>query len=224
MEFALFFTRNDQTVANCLELFEQFKSTGVQHFGFKDVGVDKSTLQALADAIDKAGATSYMEVVSASPEACIRSAEIAAELGVHRLLGGTQVEEIGTVLAGTRTAYYPAPGRPVGHPVKLEGSLQAIVDDCKRFMDLGCAGVDLLAFRASEAEPLELVAAAREVVRPGGLVVSGSIGTPARVQAIREAGADLFTVGNAVLDCTYVPGHSSSVEQAQAMLRDSRGL
>ncbi|MFM0360533.1 beta/alpha barrel domain-containing protein [Paraburkholderia sediminicola] len=222
MEFALFFTRNDQTVSNCLELFAQFQGTGVRHFGFKDVGVDRTTLQALADAIHAAGGTSYMEVVSPSAEACLRSAEVAAELGVKRLLGGTQVDEIQAVLTGTTTQFYPAAGRPVGHPVRLEGSLSQIVDDCKRFMDKGCAGVDLLAFRSAEAEPLELVAAAREVVAPGGLIVSGSIGTPERVSQIRAAGADLFTVGNAVLDCTYIPGEASAIEQAKAMLRDSR--
>lgn len=222
MDFALFFTRNDQTVPDCIELFTQFNGSGVRNFGFKDVGVDKATLQALADAIHAAGGTSYMEVVSPSAEACLRSAEAAAQLGVKRLLGGTQVDEIQAVLAGTETKFFPAPGRPVGHPVRLEGSLSQIVDDCKRFMDKGCAGVDLLAFRAADAIPLELVTAAREVVRPGGLIVSGSIGTPERVRAIREAGADLFTVGNAVLDCTYVPGEASAIEQAKAMLRDSR--
>jgi hypothetical protein len=222
MEFALFFTRNDQTVSNCLDQFSQFQDSGVRHYGFKDVGVDGATLKALADAIHAAGGTSYMEVVSPSAEECLRSAEVAAELGVKRLLGGTQIDEIQAILAGTSTQFFPAAGHPVGHPVRLEGSLSQIVDDCKRYMDKGCAGVDLLAFRAVGAEPLELVAAAREVVAPGGLIVSGSIGSPERVRAIRDAGADLFTVGNAVLDCTYVPGQQSAVEQAKAMLRDSQ--
>jgi hypothetical protein len=222
MEFALFFTRNDATVPDCLDLFETFRETGVRHFGLKDVGVERETLQALVKAIHVAGATSYMEVVSPTVEACLRSVEVAAELGVKRLLGGTQIEEIQAVLAGTDMELFPAAGRPIGHPLRLEGTLQEIVDDCKRFMDKGCAGVDLLAFRSADAVPLELVAAAREVVRPGGLIVSGSIGTPERVRAIREAGADLFTVGNAVLDCTYVAGELSAVEQAKAMLRDSQ--
>lgn len=221
MEFALFFTRNDQTVVNCLELFSLFEESGIRHFGFKDVGVERETLQALANAIREAGGTSYMEVVSESPAACIRSAEIAAELGVRRLLGGTQVDEIQAVLAGSETLYFPAAGRPVGHPVQLEGSVQKIVDDCKRFMDKGCAGVDLLAFRSSQAGLLELIAAAREVICPGGLIVSGSVGTPERVRAIRQAGADLFTVGNAVLDCTYLSDGSLPIDQAKAMLRDS---
>lgn len=222
MEFALFFTRNDQTVTDCIAIFDTFKDSGIQHFGFKDIGVDRATLRRLNEAIQTAGARSYMEVVSASPEACLRSAEVAAELGVSRLLGGTDVAAMLAVLSGTGIEYFPAPGRPEGHPVKLAGSLDRIVDDCKRFMDMGCAGVDLLAYRATDVEPLDLVRAARDVVKPGGLVVSGSVSTPARVRAIREAGADLFTVGNAVLDCTYVPGEHSSLAQARAMLADSR--
>ncbi|WP_206093568.1 4-hydroxythreonine-4-phosphate dehydrogenase [Pandoraea sp. ISTKB] len=203
-------------------MFDNFQGSGIQHFGFKDVGVGRATLRQLNDAIQAAGARSYMEVVSASPEACLRSAEVAAELGVSRLLGGTDVSAMLAVLAGTGIEYFPAPGRPEGHPVKLAGSLAQIVDDCKRFMDMGCAGVDLLAYRATDVEPLDLVRAARAVVAPGGLVVSGSVSTPERVRAIREAGADLFTVGNAVLDCTYVPGERSALAQAKAMLADSR--
>jgi hypothetical protein len=39
---------------------------------------------------------------------------------------------------------------------------------------MGCAGIDLLAYRATDAEPLDLVRAARAATS-GRLVVAGSI-------------------------------------------------
>ena len=71
--------------------------------------------------IRAAGVTSYMEVVSETPEACLRSAHVAVELGVDRLLGGTDMGSIMPILQGSDIAYYPFPGFPVDHPTKLGG-------------------------------------------------------------------------------------------------------
>ena len=51
MEFIFMFTRDDQTVEDCLEVFDLARETGVKHLGFKDVGVARETLVALNDRI-----------------------------------------------------------------------------------------------------------------------------------------------------------------------------
>ena len=51
---------------------------GLTHVGFKDIGVDLPTLKQLAAAIRKSGATSYVEVVSTTPETIRRSIAAAA--------------------------------------------------------------------------------------------------------------------------------------------------
>jgi hypothetical protein len=162
MDFIFMLTRGDKTIEDCLLLFDQIAPLRLRHVGFKDVGVPPEILKALTDAIHRSGATSYMEVVSESPEAAIRSTRIAAELGVQRLLGGTQVGAVKEILLGTDTQYYPFPGRPVGHPTKLGGTAADIERDCREFVNQGCAGADLLAYRATEADPLDLVRAARK--------------------------------------------------------------
>jgi hypothetical protein len=101
-------------------------------------------------------------------------------------------------------AYYPFPGRPDGHPTRLGGVPETITADCRRFAALGCAGVDLLAYRATEADPLALVRAARAAT-PGEVIVAGSVNTPARIRALREAGADAFTIGSAAFDGSFSP-------------------
>jgi hypothetical protein len=213
-------TRSDKTIEDCLEVFEEIAPLGIGHIGFKDVGVSTETLHKLMDAIRKTGATTYMEVVSTSPESALRSAQIGRELGIDRLLGGTQVAETLKILEGSKTTYYPFPGRPVGHPTKLGGTPAEVEENAATFMTKGCAGADLLAYRATEAEPIELVKAARRGLGKGLLIVAGSVGSKERIKAVADAGADAFTIGSAVFDGSYSPNRGSIRSQLKAVLDD----
>jgi len=212
IDFIFMLTRQDQTVIDCLETFVEVRSAGVGHVGFKDVGVPLETLKELNKLIKATGATSYMEVVSETTEDCMRSARNAVEIGVDRLLGGTDVGPILEILAGTKIVYLPFPGRPEGHPTRLGGFTDDVENDCRRFAQLGCAGVDLLAYRATEADPLDLVRAARKGM-DGYLVVAGSVDSPERIRAVAEAGADGFTIGTAALEGAFSPRKGSLASQ-----------
>jgi len=210
-------TRADQTVPDCLDVLDEIRDVGLRHIGFKDVGVTPDVLRELVARIKGSGATTYMEVVSTSREACLSSARVARDIGVERLLGGTQVDEVLAIVAGSATTYHPFPGKPVGHPTKLGGSAADVEADCRRFAAAGCAGVDLLAYRATEADPLELVRAARRGT-PGYLLVAGSVATAAQIRALREAGADAFTIGSAAFDGSFSPLMGSLRSQLKAIL------
>lgn len=221
MDFIFMLTRNDRTVVDCLEVLESVSGLGLKHIGFKDVGVPTKTLKALTTAIKDLGATSYLEVVSETPEACLNSARVGAELGIDCLLGGTAAVDILNILKGTRTLYYPFPGKPTGHPTKLGGTPSDIEADCRKFLDAGCAGVDLLAYRATDADPLELVKAARRGLGTNRLIVAGSIASRNRIRDIAEAGADAFTIGSAVLDGSYNNTKGLLQSQISNVLADS---
>lgn len=210
-------TRSDQTVIDCLEVLEEIRPIGLGHIGFKDVGVPPETLRALVREIHARGATSYMEVVSTSAERALESARVARDIGVQRLLGGTQVDEVLAILAGSATTYHPFPGKPVGHPTKLGGSAADVEAHCRAFAAKGCAGVDLLAYRATDADPLDLVRAARRGT-PGYLLVAGSVASPAQIRALADAGADAFTIGSAAFDGSFSPHHGSLRSQLKAIL------
>lgn len=213
-------TRADQTVPDCLEVLDEIAplgAAGLAHIGFKDVGVPPDVLAALARRIKDAGATSYMEVVSTSSEACLRSARVARDIGIDRLLGGTQVEEVLAILAGSSVRYLPFPGRPFDHPTKLAGTPAQVEDDCRRFQALGCEGVDLLAYRATESDPLELVRAARRGTT-GYVLVAGSVQRPDQIRALAGAGADAFTIGSAAFDGSFSPRMGSLRSQLRAIL------
>jgi len=195
-------TRGDRTVPDCLEVLDRIGDLPMRHLGFKDIGVDRDTLGELAGRIRQRGAVSYLEVVSTDPAACLESVRAGLEIGVDRILGGTRVEEVLEILAGSPIDYYPFPGRPAGHPTRLGGTPDEVAEQCARFERLGCAGADLLAYRATGADPLQLVRAARGAMR-GTLIVAGSITSRRQVRDLAQAGADAFTVGTAVFKETF---------------------
>ncbi len=211
-------TRNDRTVEDALEVLEAIRPLGLRHIGFKDVGVAPDLLRELNRRIKVQGATSYLEVVSTSPDACLASARVAVGIGVDRLLGGTDADAVLALLEGTGVEYYPFPGAPRGHPTVLGGEPEEIAADCADFMAKGCAGVDLLAYRATEAEPLELVRAARRALGAGLLIVAGSVDQPARVRALAEAGVDAFTIGSAVFNGAFSPCKGALLSQLRDVL------
>jgi hypothetical protein len=204
MQFIFMLTVNDRTIDNAIEVLEMVAPLGLRHIGFKDVGADLETLRLINGKIKVSGADSYLEVVATSRAAALNSARMAVEIGVDHLLGGTLVEETLEILNGSGIGYYPFPGNPSGHPTKLGGTAEKIAADTERFLALGCAGVDLLAYRATEAEPVELIRAAREALGPmGKLICAGDVDSPARIAELRAAGASHFTVGSAAIQLAF---------------------
>ncbi|MEO5376074.1 MAG: hypothetical protein H7840_17765 [Alphaproteobacteria bacterium] len=218
MDFIFMLTREDRTVEDCLEVLDLIAPLGLRHVGFKDVGVDRATLAALAARLRTMGAVVHMEVVSTTAETAQASIALAAEIGVDRVLGGREVAFALDRLKGGPTGYYPFAGRPEGHPTRLGGSAEDVAADCRRMRAAGCAGVDLLAYRAFEADPLDLVRAARRTLDGGRLIVAGSVTSPARIKALADAGADAFTIGSAVFDGSFSPRKGSMVSQLKDIL------
>jgi len=204
MEFIFMLTRQDRTIDDAEELVDTVCSLGVRHIGFKDVGVPHATLERVVRRIRTHGATCYLEVVSTTSDEVLTSLETGRALGVDRILGGTDLATAREVL-GTLDGYFPFPGRPVGHPTKLGGSPDQIERDARSARARGCGGVDLLAYRATEADPIELVRAARRGVDDGWLIVAGSVHCRQQIHDLAAAGADAFTVGSAVFDGTFSP-------------------
>jgi hypothetical protein len=144
---------------------------------------------------------------------------MGVEIGVDCLLGGTQVAETLELLSGSRVKYYPFPGIPTGHPTTLGGDAELVEAQSASFIAQGCAGVDLLAYRATEANPIELVHAARRGLgRSKSLICAGAVDSPARIAALAEAGADAFTIGSAAFDGSFAPGAGGLIAQLKEIL------
>jgi hypothetical protein len=220
MDFIFMLTHHDRTVHNCLEIYDSLSGVGLAHVGFKDVGVDKATLKELTRRIKADGCIAYVEFVSQTPETIRQSIKASAELGVDRVLGGQDIKLAMDTFRNGGPAYYPFPGRPVGHPTKLEGTPGDVETDCRKAVASGCPGVDLLAYRATHAEPIELIRAARRGIGESGyLIVAGSIDSPTRIKEVAGAGANAFTIGSAVFEDAFAQGVKGVRDQCRAVLR-----
>ncbi|HXU51680.1 MAG TPA: hypothetical protein VN789_06535 [Casimicrobiaceae bacterium] len=221
MDFIFMLTRADRTVEDAVPIVDAVAECGVRHIGFKDIGVTPATQVELVERIRLNGGTAYLEVVSTTPEAIRRSLTAARDLGVDCILGGTDVDAAAGIL-GDLGRYYPFPGEPVGHPTRLGGTPARIEADARRARARGCGGVDLLAYRATEADPVDLVVAARRALPDGRLIVAGSVQTVAQIHALARAGVDAFTIGSAVFDGAFSPTKGSLRGQVQDILAACR--
>jgi hypothetical protein len=208
VDFIFMLTRNDRTIEDAASLVDCVCDLGVRHIGFKDVGVPAPVMQELVSRIQRRGGTCYLEVVSTTSDSVLRSLEAGRALGVDRILGGTDLEAAKRSL-GDLSSYFPFPGRPVGHPTQLEGSAALVADHCRTAQASGCGGVDLLAYRATQADPLDLVRAARKALTEGKLIVAGSVNSPGQIHALAQSGVDAFTIGSAVFDGSFSPAKGS---------------
>lgn len=218
MDFIFMLTRHDQTIEDALHVLDLSANTGVRRFGFKDVGASSNDLRALTAAIRDTGASSYMEVVSTTSERVRQSLETARDIGVDYVLGGQDLDAAREILADGLARFYPFPGKPHGHPTALGGTPDEVARDCRAYVDAGCAGVDLLAYRATDAEPLDLVLAARSGLENRELIVAGSVDSAERVHTLAEAGVDAFTIGSAIFDGSFSPTKGSFLSQIHDVL------
>jgi len=203
MEFIFMLTRNDETLADAREVYASVAAAGVRHFGCKDVGLPRNELEALLSDIESNGHTSYLEVVSESDEATLASARAAAEIQPDYLIGGTLIEPVQEIIAGTGIKFFPYVGRVVGHPCLLRGSIQEIADDARRVEALGVDGVNLLAYRYNGDVEALVDAVVSNTSLP--VIAAGSVDSVERIRALAHHGVWAFTIGTAALDGVLRP-------------------
>ena len=201
-EFIFMLTRADRTVANARELLPDVIAAGVRRVGFKDVGLPFEALRDLALDVRHFGAELYIEVVSLDLDSEVESARVAVELGVDWLLGGTRPDAVLPIIAGTPIRYCPFPGRVVGHPSVLSGSIDDVIESAGTMAAMdGVHGLDLLAYRFAGDVPALISGVCRATPKP--VIVAGSIDSAERIAAVAQAGAHSFTIGTAALDGVF---------------------
>ena len=214
-EFILMLTRNDETVPDARALYEKLAASGVSHFGCKDIGLLSPELKALLADMRSNGHTSYLEVVSETREATLESARVAVDVTPDYLIGGTLIEPIQQLIAGSPLRFFPYIGHVIGHPCLLRGAIDEITADARTAEAAGVDGINLLAYRYDGDVSGLVRAVSAATVLP--VISAGSIDSLERVRAMVELGVTAFTIGTAVLDRALVAGGSLE-DQVEAVL------
>ena len=225
IEFIFMLTHSDRTVPNARAVYDEIRDCNLHYVGFKDIGLPIAELRALSEAIRADGREVMLEVVSEAKEDELRSIRSALEIGVDWLLGGTHPEEALQILGGADgIRYCPFPGRVIGHPSLLRGTIDEIASDADRLTSLpGVHGLDLLAYR--HAGPVEPIIEAVVRASRGPVVVAGSIVSEEQIRAVTRLGAWGFTIGGAAFDGVLPasPDIRSQVEWALAAAARAAG-
>jgi hypothetical protein len=203
-EFIFMLTREDRTIADARRVYESVADTGIRHVGCKDLGLPREELAGLMQDIRANGHTSYLEVVSETDEATLRSARTASEIGPDYLIGGTLIEPMQELIAGSDVRFFPYIGHVIDHPCLLRGTIDEIAEDARRAQALDVDGINLLAYRydGNVGELVETVVKATSLP----VIAAGSVDSAERIQALTERGVWAFTVGTAALDGKLVRG------------------
>lgn len=202
-KFIFMLTRGDVTVPNALDVAKEILGSRVEFVGFKDIGLKREEYGELLGILRRGGKKVFLEVVSGSKESALRSAEMAKELGVDYLIGGTYFEETMEAIEGSGIKYFPYVGRVYGHPCLLGGTVEEIVEDARAKEAGGADGVNLLAYRY-EGDPVALMRAVIGAVDIP-VLVAGSINSLERVREVAGLGAWAFTIGGAIFEGRFSP-------------------
>lgn len=199
-ELIVMLTDNDQTVKDAIEVFDSAKDLSVQHWGFKNIGLEREKMQQLIKNMKEAGKTTYLEVVTYTEEDCLASAKLAVECGFDCLCGTLYYPSVGNYVKG-KIKYFPFCGHVWNNPSILGDDVDGIIADAKRLKSLGCDGTDLLAYRFV-GDPIELIERfTKEVDFP--TVIAGSIDSFQRIDYMKEVNPFGFTMGSALFRKKY---------------------
>ncbi len=217
-DFIFMLTHHDKTVKNCIEIFEEIKHLKFKYIGFKDIGVPKEKLINLGKRIKDSGKELFLEVVSLNEEDEVRSAKVAVELNVDYLMGGTRVNVVSEIIKPTKIKYLPFPGKIVGHPSVLDGTIDEIT---KSAIDLSSNkyvyGLDLLSYRFKGNVEELIKSVVNKTKVP--IVSAGSIDSEEKIKIVSALGVWAFTVGSAAFEKKFANGSSKIVDQLEDILK-----
>lgn len=210
-------THADRTIEDALDYVDQLAGTDLRYIGFKDVGATPERQRQIAQAARAAGFEVMLEVVSTTREAEIDSLHAALAAGVDWVLGGTQPDAVLPLLVGSDVHYCPFPGRVVGHPSILEGSIEEIAASAASLTARpGVYGLDLLAYRHETAN-IEALTRAVVEASAGPVIAAGSVVRDEQIAMLAAAGTWGFTIGSAIFDGLF-PGAPDVVAQVRHVL------
>lgn len=217
IDFIFMLTHADSTIDDALDYVEQLSDTGLHYIGFKDVGATPERQREIAHFAHEVGFEVMLEVVSTTRGDEVNSVHAALAADVDWILGGTQPDAVLPLLTNSDVRYCPFPGRVVGHPSILKGSIEDIAASAASLTErVGVFGLDLLAYRHETADIEELIRAV-VAASSGPVIAAGSVVRDEQINMLASAGAWGFTIGSAIFDGLF-PGAPDVAAQVRHVL------
>lgn len=188
-------TRDDTTVENALEVFEECKKAPTRYWGFKDKGTDTEEMKTLIERMKSACKTTFLEVLNEKEDECVRFANFAIEFEFDYLIGMHYFDTVNDFLRSKRIKYFPTCGKRSGIPRILDGSIEEIISEAKQIEKGGVDGITLSAYRY-RGDPEELTQKfVKEIQIP--IIITGSINSYQKLDLIKRLNPWGFTIGSA---------------------------
>lgn len=191
-------TYNDQTVSNAYEIFDQYKDSDAEYWGFKEKPLPISEMKKIYAYMKSCGKKTVLEVVAYTEEKCLEGAIMAAECGCDFLMGTVYSDLVNDFCKNNGMKYMPFVGEIYGRPSVMEGSCENMIKEAKEYLEKGVYGFDLLSYRYT-GDPVKLN---REFISAidAPVCIAGSINNHKRLDEIRKTGPWAFTIGSAFFD------------------------
>lgn len=207
-EVIVMLTHNDITVPDAREVFRTASHLPATYWGFKDVGLAEEEMEALVADLREAGKIPVLEVVNFDDHELVKAADLAVRCGFAYFTGSRFSAPVAVRMREAGITYLPFCGDVGGSPVVLSGTQEEILADAVDAVQGGADGVDLVAYRCTEGDPVELAAAVIDKLGRERVVIAGSINSVDRMQRMHDIGAFAYTMGGALFEGTFAPGGS----------------
>lgn len=207
-EVIVMLTHNDVTVANAREVFRASADLPVQYWGFKDAGMTRREMEQLAGDLKAAGKTPVLEVVSFDEKDLLEASELAVACGMEYFTGSFFSPAVAQRVRDAGLRYFPFCGDVGGSPIALRGTAESIAQHAQELRDHGADGVDLVAYRYTEGDPVELAQSVSEGLGREHVIVAGSINSTERIERMHQIAPFAYTLGGALFEGAFAPGGS----------------
>lgn len=216
-ELIVMLTKDDRTIQNAADIFQQCKNTSNLYWGMKEEGINLMQMKDLFYEMHLAEKKTVLEVVAYSEEEGMRGARMAHECGCDLLIGTNFTERILDYCEEHEMKYMPFIGTVTGRPSVLKGSIEQMERDIIAYKRRGVFGVDLLGYRYEKNadELISRMVSASEIP----ICVAGSIRSFQQIDTVLNAGAWGFTIGGAFFDRCFGNSIKDQIENVCHYIR-----
>lgn len=194
-------TNDDLTVNNAYEIFDRYKNSKAQIWGFKENPLSFEQMKKLSAYMKECGKMTALEVVSYTEEKCLEGARMAADCDCDILMGTVFFDSVNDFCKENNLKYMPFVGEVSGRPSVLSGSIDKMVSHANSCLEKGVYGFDLLGYRYVDDTTELIKRFVSEVNAP--VCIAGSVNSFQRLDEIKEIVPWAFTIGSAFFDNAF---------------------